>query len=178
MTAAATVGKSSVPRDSALSALESTADYCDAFEVSLEDDRRSALYWYLDFASRTPKWIDFLMAIRNTAVRLFALKNVGNLADVPPATSAEHLQAGDRVGIFTIRTVCDKEAVFEIIDSHLDVVLSVYKEGGAAPKVKVITMVFYHNRLGRLYMIPVAPMHRLVVRSILSGGRPAGPNGL
>jgi hypothetical protein len=28
--------------------------------------------------------------------------------------------------------------------------------------------VFYHNRVGRLYMLPVAPMHRLVVRSILS----------
>jgi hypothetical protein len=162
------VEKTGVPLDSALFALQGKADYCDAFAVVVEDDRRSALFWYLEFAANTPKWIDFLMAMRNAAVRVFSLKDVGKLADVPPASASSQLGVGDRVGIFTIRTVCDQELVLEIIDTHLDVVLSVYKEPGIIPKVKVITMVFYHNRLGRLYMIPVAPLHRIVVRSILS----------
>lgn len=157
-----------VPADSALGPLERNADYCDGFEVEVDAADRSALYRYLEFAARTPKWIDFLMSIRNAGVRLFALKDVGHLANVPPVQAAAHLRAGDRVGIFTIRTVCDKELVLEIIDSHLDVVLSVYKDTSAAPRVKVITMVFYHNWLGRLYMLPVAPMHRRVVRAILS----------
>jgi hypothetical protein len=64
--------------------------------------------------------------------------------------------------------VCDDEAVLEIIDSHLDVVLSVYRHDGTPQRLTVSTLVFYHNRVGRLYMLPVAPMHRLVVRSILS----------
>jgi hypothetical protein len=165
---AAMTSKTTIPTDSALSAFQSGADYSDAFEAPLHDGRRSALYRYLEFAARTPKWIDFLMVLRNAAVRPFALKGVGKLANVPPVSAAGDLRAGDRVGIFTIRTVCDTEVVLEIIDSHLDVLVSVYKEDGAAPKVKVITMVFYHNWLGRLYMIPVAPMHRIVVKSILS----------
>jgi hypothetical protein len=160
--------KTTIPADSALSPLQASADYWDAFEAPLAHGGRSALYRYLEFASRTPKWIDFLMVLRNAAVRPFALKDVGKLAKVPPVSAAGDLRPGDRVGIFTIRSMCDTELVLEIIDSHLDVLVAVYREDGAAPKVKVITMVFYHNRLGRLYMIPVAPMHRIVVKSILS----------
>jgi hypothetical protein len=48
-------------------------------------------------------------------------------------------------------------------------VLSVYRHDGAPQRLTVSTLVFYHNAVGRLYMLPVGPMHRLVVRSILSG---------
>lgn len=168
------VATTSVPIGSSLHALECQADFCDAFEVPIGDECNSALYWFLDFCGRTPKWVDFLMSIRNAAVRLIGLKDVGKLADVPPPSAAEQLRVGDRAGIFTIRAVRDEEVLLEIIDSHLDVVLSVYKEGGAVPKVKVITMVFYHNLLGRLYMLPVGPMHKLVVRAMLANGKRAG----
>ncbi len=171
------VSTTGVPLDSSLQVLASKADFCDAFEVSVGNDNRSALYWYLDFASRTPKWIEFLMTIRNFAVGFFHLKDVGNLSDVPPLSAAEYLRIGDRVGIFTIRSICDKEVLLEIIDTHLDVVLSVYREGGISPKVKVITTVFNHNILGRLYMLPVAPLHKMIVRAILSShDRLIGPN--
>jgi hypothetical protein len=148
--------------------LQARADYWDAYEVESAGDAPSALHAYLAFAARTPKWIDFLMAIRNAAVRPLALKNVGKLGSVPPPSAASTLRPGDRVGIFAIRSVCDDEAVLEIIDSHLDVVLSVYRHDGTPQRLTVSTLVFYHNRVGRLYMLPVAPMHRLVVRSILS----------
>ena len=157
-----------VPLDSGLQVLACDADFCDGFEVGIGNDNRSALYWYLDFASRTPKWIDFLMSIRNFAVGFFHLKNVGRLSDVPLPAAAENLRTGDRVGIFTIRSISDKEVLLEIIDTHLDVVLSVYRECGNFPKIKVITMVFNHNVLGRLYMLPVAPLHKVIVRAILS----------
>lgn len=77
------------------------------------------------------------------------------------------LGVADRVGIFTIHSVCEHELVLEIIDAHLDVVLSVYRHQEAPARLTVSTLVFYHNRIGRLYMVPVAPMHRIVVRSIL-----------
>ena len=162
------IGTTDVPLDSELQALACNASFCDGFEVDINCDDRSALYWYLDVARRTPKWIDFLMSIRNFSVGFFGLKNVGNLCNVPATSTSENLRIGDRVGIFTIRTICDKEVVLEIIDKHLDVVLSVYKEGGISTKIKVITMVFNHNLLGRLYMLPVAPMHKVIVRAMLS----------
>jgi hypothetical protein len=166
------VAKTDIPSASAVRALQARANYWDAYTVEAAGHAPSALHAYLAFAAQTPKWIDFLMAIRNAAVRLLGLKDVGNLADVPPPSAASTLKPGDRVGIFTIRSVCDDEAVLEIIDSHLDVVLSVYRHDGMPQRLTVSTLVFYHNGVGRLYMLPVAPMHRLVVRSILSS-RPA-----
>jgi hypothetical protein len=162
------VAKTGIPSASAVRALQASANYWDAYEVDVPGRAPSALHAYLAFAQRTPKWIDFLMAIRNGAVGLLGLKDVGNLANVPPPSAAPTLKPGDRVGIFTLRSVCDDEAVLEIIDSHLDVVLSVYRHDGTPQRLTVSTLVFYHNRVGRLYMLPVAPMHRLVVRSILS----------
>lgn len=162
------VARTGVPLDSGLHLLKDQADYWDAYEVGVPDDGRSALECYLELVSATPKWIDLLMTIRNAVVRLFLLKPVGRLADVRGARAARSLGPGDRAGIFTIRTVCDREVVLEIRDTHLDSVVSVYKQGGQGARLTVISMVFYHNFLGRLYMLPVAPMHRIIVRSILS----------
>jgi hypothetical protein len=169
------VAPTDMPVNSAVVGMKPDADYWDAYEVAVAGDPPSALHAYLEFTSRTPKWIDALMSVRNAAVRLLALKDVGKLASVPPSSDAASLGPGDRVGIFTIRSVCDREVVLEIIDSHLDVVLSVYKHGGQPSRLTVSTMVFYHNRIGRLYMLPVAPMHRIVVRSILSNQAAALP---
>lgn len=156
-----------VPAASAVRAMRAQADYWDAYEVACPDDIPTALHAYLAFTVCTPKWIGKLMAVRNAAVRLVGLKDVGALERVPPASAAGTLGPGDRVGIFTIRSVCDEEVVLEIIDSHLDVVVSVYRHGESPARLTTSTLVFYHNGLGRLYMLPVAPMHRIVVRSIM-----------
>jgi hypothetical protein len=157
-----------VPLDSAVHAVHVQADYWDAYEVVTAGAYPTALHAYLAFMARTPRWIEALMAVRNAAVRLIGLKDVGKPGDLPPLSSAGTLRPGDRAGIFTIRSICDREVVFEIRDSHLDVLLSVYQ--GAPGRVTVSTLVFIHNWIGRLYMLPVTPMHRIVVRSTLSRG--------
>jgi hypothetical protein len=156
-----------VPADSAVHAMRPQADYWDAYEIACPDDLPTALEAYLTFTARTPAWIAKLMAVRNAAVRLVGLKDVGALERVPPASAAGTLGPGDRVGIFTIRSVRDEEVVLEIVDSHLDVVVSIYRHGDSPARLTTSTLVFYHNAVGRLYMLPVAPMHRIVVRSIM-----------
>jgi hypothetical protein len=161
----------SIPHDSKVLSLQAGADFWDAFKVAVAPSERTALHWYLDFARRTPRWIDFLMRVRNRVVRLVGLKDVGQLAHVPSANSAASLGPGQRVGIYTIRSVSDEEVVFEILDKHLDVVMSVYRGAVENMQITVTTLVFNHNWLGRLYMIPVTPMHKIIVRSILARGR-------
>lgn len=159
-----------IPHDSKVLSLQARADFWDAYNIAVHPPERSAMHWYLDFASRTPRWIDFLMRVRNRAVRLVGLKDVGQLAQVPPVDSAASLLPGQRVGIYTIRSVCDEEVVFEILDKHLDVVMSVYRGAVENMQITVTTLVFNHNWLGRLYMIPVTPMHKIIVKAILSKG--------
>ena len=40
----------------------------------------------------------------------------------------------------------------------------------AEPRLTVSTLVFRHNLLGWLYMLPVAPLHRIIVRATLARG--------
>ena len=157
-----------IPADSALFECKDKADFYDAFERPIADDSHSALYLYLDITRRTPRWIDCCMTIRNKVMQAFGLKNLGNLVNVPAPSESENLKIGDKVGIFTIKEICEKELLLEIIDGHLDVMLAIYKESAPTPKIKVITVVFIHNWLGRLYMLPVGPIHKIVVRSMLS----------
>lgn len=156
-----------IPLDSKVHTLHAEAYYWDAYQVVMAEEFPTALHAYLAVMAQTPSWADACMAVRNTVVRAFGLKDVGRAAAVPPASHAATLRPGERVGIFTIRSVCEREAVLEVRDTHLDVLLSVYKHDDPA-RVTVSTLVFQHNWLGRLYMLPVAPMHRIIVRSTLS----------
>lgn len=161
-----------IPHDSKVLGLQARADFWDVFMVAVAPPEQTALHWYLDFARRTPPWIDFLMRVRNRAVRLVGLKDVGQLAHVPSAATAAaaSLGPGQRVGIYTIRSVSDEEVVLEIVDKHLDVVMSVYRGAVENMQITVTTLVFNHNWLGRLYMIPVTPMHKIIVKAILANG--------
>ena len=46
--------------------------------------------------------------------------------------------------------------------------MSVHLAGAAPARLTVSTLVFEHNWIGRWYMVPVAPMHRIVVRAMLA----------
>lgn len=55
-------------------------------------------------------------------------------------------------------------------DNHLDVALSVHKGQNPEtnrPMLTVSTVVHTHNLLGRLYMLPVAPLHKMIVPSVM-----------
>jgi hypothetical protein len=55
-------------------------------------------------------------------------------------------------------------------DKHLDVALSVHQRLNPETnqvELTVSTVVHIHNLLGRLYMLPVAPVHKLIVPSVL-----------
>ncbi|WP_367184171.1 DUF2867 domain-containing protein [uncultured Azohydromonas sp.] len=48
-------------------------------------------------------------------------------------------------------------------DKHLGVVLSLHRrQEGPNVLLTVTTVVHVHNRMGRIYMLPVTPMHKLI----------------
>ena len=75
------------------------------------------------------------------------------------------------VGIFTLLSNTDEEALLGDSDKHPDVVLSVYKHAPDAQGLRALsttTVVHVHNLLGRAYMLPVTPMHRLIAPAVLN----------
>jgi hypothetical protein len=99
------------------------------------------------------------------------LKNLGTLSQVDAARPSRDYQAGERVGIFTLFENSFDEVLLGDRDKHLDVVLSVYRRllpSGDAVEITLSTIVHVKNTLGRLYMLPVKPAHRIIAPAVLA----------
>jgi hypothetical protein len=160
---------SEVPSFSALRDSLSTAYFYDCYTVELPPDSRSPLELYLSVVSRTPRWIDFLMNVRNRIVAQFGLKNMGALSNIDPRKPTPAYRVGDQAGIFKLLELHEHEVILGETDKHLDVKISVAKQnkpGGT--KISVSTVVHVHNAMGRLYMFFVIPAHRIIAPTTVS----------
>lgn len=153
------------------------AYFHDAWSIEAAEPDLDALGQFLRVVRGTPRWIEVLMALRNRVVALVGLKNLGGMAGVEATKGSADYQVGDRVGIFTLRAKTENEALLGDDDKHLNVVVSVHKhppDGDGPVRVTVTTVVHVHNWLGRLYMVPVAPMHRLIAQRMVQAVGHAG----
>lgn len=160
-----------VPPASAINARLPGAYFHDCYLISVPDQTQTALSYFLTALTHTPPWVDSLMALRNKMVRLVGLKDLGGLGQLNPSKPASVYVPGDRVGIFTLISNAPDEALLGDRDKHLDVVLSVYKHPpgqDGVQSISVTTVVHVHNLLGRIYMLPVTPLHRLIAPAMLN----------
>jgi hypothetical protein len=155
------------PADSQLHPLLARAHYFDAFTAELADPTLTPVEMIVRFGEAFPDWGEGLLSVRNQVVKRLGLRDVGAFRKAvpnPPAT----VSVGDPVGFFHIVAMDKTELVLGIDDSHLDVRVSVLKRGdGRGASYVLGSVVTIHNLLGRLYMLPVAPMHRLIVRETM-----------
>lgn len=162
-----TVSATTIPAASLLRGLSEGADFKDAYDAPLADASLSPTQIFLAAARAAPAWAEALMSMRNRVVRLFGLKDVGALGAMA-RTGPQDYEVGDRLGIFNVFAKTSDEIVLGIDDRHVDVRVSVMKTlGGESPRYAVSTVVNVHNLLGRLYMLPVARIHPLIVRSMM-----------
>lgn len=158
-----------VPTESRLAALLPHAYFHDAYELVREFDPGSVLELYLDGLKRTPAWVNGLMSMRNRMVALVGLKDLGSLAAFEQDKPASAYREGDRLGIFSILFLSDRELILGDSDRHLDVQVSVCKlTGTGRHSIVVSTVVNIKNSLGRVYMLFVTPLHKRIVPAILA----------
>jgi hypothetical protein len=161
------IDKVDVPIDSEISKNLAGAYYFDSYRFLTEQKNRSPLQIWLDHASKTPAWINFLMAVRNNIASVIGLKNLGHLGAVDTEKQANDYQIGDRVGIFTLLSISDNEVILGDVDKHLDVQVSVYKESKKENLISISTVVHVHNLMGKVYMLIVKPLHKLIAPSTI-----------
>lgn len=158
-----------VPAFSSLRESLRTAYFHDCYAVVMPPDDRTPLDLYLNVVARTPRWVDFLMTVRNKIVARLGLKDMGPLSGVDPGKSPHAYRIGDQAGIFKVMAVHEREVVLGETDKHLDVKVSVAKEDQPGrTTVYVSTVVHVHNTLGRLYMFFVVPAHRVIAPATVS----------
>ena len=167
----AKVALSQVPPGAQIATRVKGAYFHDTYEVEPMAPGRTALGYFLAAVSTVPSWVEQLMRLRNQVVGLVGLKNLGTLGGIDPAKPETAYVPGDRVGVFTLRSNSPTEVIVADNDKHLEVLLSLVvlpHEPGQAQRISLTTVVHVHNLLGRLYMVPVTPMHKLIARAVLA----------
>lgn len=165
------VTASNVPAASVINSRLVGASYYDCYAITVPNDGRSALGYFLTALSNTPSWVNSLMTVRNKTVLLFGLKDLGGMGNFDAAKKDTDYLPGDRVGIFTLISNTPNEVLLGDSDKHLDVVLSIYKNSVSPTdecSISVTTVVHTHNLLGKAYMLPVTPLHKLIAPAVLA----------
>ena len=162
----AIVEKIQTPVDSKIYTMSAGAYYVDSHRVVTEYLGRSSLQIWLEHLSKTPAWINFLMSLRNKLVSKLGLKDLGDLR-VSDKMSQEY-QIGDKVGIFTLLSVNDNEVILVDNDKHLEVKISLFKDNSCGESIVISAVVHTHNIYGKIYMLFVTPVHKLIVPYMLA----------
>ena len=162
--------ESAVPSNSRAANLLGGASFFDCWSVLSSQTELSALELFMAAAAKSPRWVNMAMGARNRIVQFAGLKNLGTLNGLDSTRRADSYQPGERVGIFTLFEQSFEEVLLGDKDKHLNVVLSVHRtptEDGTNVLVSLTTIVHVKNFLGRLYMLPVTPAHRVIAPAVL-----------
>ncbi len=163
--------ETALPAHSQIAQRTAGADFADCYTFADPQPGSSAMETYLTVMGYSPGWMNFLMSVRNQAVRLVGLKHLGSLQvkmQAQDAKPAARYAVGDRAGIFSLCYLSAPEVILCDDDKHLRVELSVFKhQQDGQPVVSVSTVVHNHNALGRAYMSIVGPVHRVIVPRML-----------
>ncbi|PKF50783.1 DUF2867 domain-containing protein [Enterovibrio nigricans] len=157
-----------IPAFTELNSYSDDASFADNHSQVIAYSGESAMDIYLKVMANTPAWISNLMKLRNTLVSKIGLKHLGNFDDFSPPKTADEYHVGDQVGIFQMIYKSQTEVIMEDRDKHLDVKLSFHiQPNGSEVTVTASTVVHVKNTLGRVYMLFVGPVHKLIVPASL-----------
>ncbi|BBB95570.1 MULTISPECIES: DUF2867 domain-containing protein [Bradyrhizobium] len=139
-------------------ALLAGAQFIDAFRIATARPDLDARHAAEAMVARQPRWIEWLLALRNFIVAPLGLKTSG----------AADGAARDMIGIFPVVSETPERLVAGFNDKHLDFRLVVdVASAGAVRSITATTLVLTHNWFGRAYLTVILPFHRLIVPAML-----------
>ncbi|HSZ74834.1 MAG TPA: DUF2867 domain-containing protein [Rhizomicrobium sp.] len=155
------VRKSAVPENALATHALSPVTYADAYVVRAPEGMSPEDYARAMFAN-PPGWIKFLTELRDRIVSLVGLKKAKHMiGDGVTRKRGENARSPLKV-----LAADNDQLLFGVDDRHLDFRVSIQRMGTPA-EFCVVTAVKLHNWLGRLYFLPVKPLHRIIVPAMM-----------
>jgi hypothetical protein len=137
-----------IPENSTIKSDFGKIDYFDTYHVVKSTNETAEEVAIKIFT--LPKWVNWLMCIRNSIARIFGLKEG---------------QKNVQTQYFTVIEQTENEIVMGENDKHLNFKVSVLIDREKS-LIYVTTIVCFNNFWGRLYFLFVKPFHKLIVKSI------------
>ncbi|AHM60581.1 hypothetical protein D770_11620 [Flammeovirgaceae bacterium 311] len=166
--------KTAFPQSSILYRIGRPYDYADSYRTTFSDpdNRITTTEVGRAFFSSAPGWVKALFAVRNSIGAGLGLKTGGSPTHKQELPQDFNPEPGQRVGLFKVFSKTDTELVLGEDDSHLNFRLSLLLTNGLTKEndkhLILTTVVEFHNKLGRLYFLPVKPLHKLIVPAMLT----------
>ena len=98
--------------------------------------------------------------LRDAIAARFGVRRIGGFS----TGAVGQPQVGDMLDFFVVERSDPDALTLTDRDRHLDVMIAVVSHGC---DFSITASVITHNRFGRVYMWPVGPVHRLIVRAML-----------
>ena len=148
-----------LPAHAQLIAPRAALAYLDSQSVTLPAPITALQAWRLVMAKPLPG-LRMAFWLRDAISARFGVAKIGGFS----GAVADAPQVGDHLDFFLIEHIDNQVMSLTARDRHLDVMTCITVEG---TQLAITASVVTHNGFGRLYMIPVAPAHRLIVWATL-----------
>lgn len=136
------------------------ANWADCYQLRIAGPTLTATDAARMAIGQFPRWVDWLMAVRNAVVGLVGLKS-----------STFHSPSDvEMIGMFPVVSRSDREIVLGFDDRHLDfrIVIGVSRFANGEQAVSALTLVNRKILLGKIYISVITPFHKLIVATMLS----------
>lgn len=165
------IKKTILPENSLLS--KTRFHYADCYSCNFNDpdNKITIIDIGKSFFTSGPKWIDQLFHFRNFIVKHLGLKVSGiDTNELHKKLMQFDAKVGDQIGLFKVYEKNDCELILGEDDKHLNFRISLFlNKSSTSAELCISTIVYFNNRFGRLYFLPVKPFHKIVVPTMLKG---------
>lgn len=175
-----------IPPQSQLFSAAKTAYIVDCFSASSNQIDPPIEELYARLMSKTPKWFDLLMSLRDKIVTVLGLKSTQDMA----GSGSLFAQSGKSFGInnttkpsklmdfFTVTALSESEIILSIKDKHLDMQTSLLRSD-IDPKTQQCKIIFSdvimtHNFFGRIYLFFIMPIHKIIIKKTFRDAQQRG----
>lgn len=146
-------------------------DAADAIDIKTVETPIPMREFIAGMLSYQPAWVTFLYRLRALFVRFAGIKS--HFVPKPKTLRPDDVSMTPGAPAYFFRVLTAEEDRFWIArvkDSHLDADFGVVREplGATQSRFYVITLVYYHNRIGRFYFNFIRPVHHLVVKVMIN----------
>ncbi len=134
-------------------------DFFDSQSIQLSMALSPLEAWNLMMSKPMPI-LSLAFRVRDVISTKFGVKKIGAFSGI----SRQTVEAGDKLDFFLVEHISQDVLTLSERDRHLDVLTCISTVGN---ELTITSSVQIHNNFGRAYMIPVAPAHKLIVRSFM-----------
>jgi len=156
--------KNQIPPSASLVAPRHELGFLHSASAIIDTDA-SVFQLYCLMTAASPSWLKSAFRIRDSISQHFHVEKIGGFSGVPPQTAPLE---SEKLDFFSVESISAQKLVLTSRDTHLAVMVSIDAIGVQQRRLHITTSVKTFNTFGRLYMLPVAPIHGVIIKLLLS----------